>query len=91
MERDATWRRLVAAKYGETNMGWTSSSLEGVGGCGAWANICKGRCFFFSVLLNSRSIMERESISGMTHGVGGRRWLTCFCLVIIWQKANGER
>lgn len=41
VEKNTIWRRLVAAKYGETRPGWISGNLEGSMGCGVWRNIIK--------------------------------------------------
>lgn len=42
VERNTSWRRLVATKYGKTQAIWTSDTPKGVIGYGVWANISKG-------------------------------------------------
>lgn len=42
MKKNAIWRRLLVAKYGETLHGWASGHPEGSMGCGVWKNIFKG-------------------------------------------------
>lgn len=39
IEINAMWRRLIAAKYGEDGLGWSSGMLVGPVGCGAWNDI----------------------------------------------------
>lgn len=47
VERDALWRRLMAAKYEEDHLGWSCRHPEGAIGCCVWKNISKGKDDFF--------------------------------------------
>lgn len=50
VEKDATWRRLVAATYGEYLHGWTSNDPEGARECKLWKNISKGNDGFLHLI-----------------------------------------
>lgn len=60
VEREASWRCVVATKYGEEQTGWVSGRLCGLIGCGVWNNIHKGSDLFRSFL--SFRINNRERV-----------------------------
>lgn len=48
--RNAWWRRMIQARYGEERHGWSRYGRLGLVGCGIWKSICKGLGEFFSLI-----------------------------------------
>lgn len=70
MQREAIWRGVVAAKYGEDHFGWTTRDPRGAVGCSVWKGIVKGGGYF-PPRLGFGLIMERGWNSSMIPGVIG--------------------
>lgn len=47
VHREATWRKVVSARYVEERFEWASRSPRGTTGHGVWKGICKGLGSFF--------------------------------------------